>query len=267
MRLGLRTFGFLCGLLAAGMCVAVLKPGLIREATQAAELRPYAFVMAAILLRRRDPRHDPAAGGGGRARRRHRDDGDIRLPDGRPPPGDADHRRAQHEGPGAGGPGHRPAGRTGLLLPRVLPRLHVLLRDARWGSWTTPTSWSSQFLGPRRAEGPVHRRRRVPPAMGRAREDLRRGAEFGTRRSFSRTPRSTTMSWPPAPTTIYSATSLEHSVSDLRMTPAMPPPATAKPRAGRPAVSCRSPGRRSTRRRSPAWPRCCAPGGSPPGPR
>jgi len=49
MRPGLRTFGFLCGLLAAGMCVAVLKPGLIREASQAAELRPYAYVMAAIL--------------------------------------------------------------------------------------------------------------------------------------------------------------------------------------------------------------------------
>jgi 4-amino-4-deoxy-L-arabinose transferase-like glycosyltransferase len=49
MRLGLRTFGFLCGLLAAGMCVAVLKPGLIREASQASELRPYAYVMAAIL--------------------------------------------------------------------------------------------------------------------------------------------------------------------------------------------------------------------------
>jgi 4-amino-4-deoxy-L-arabinose transferase-like glycosyltransferase len=49
MRLGLRTFGFLCGLLAAGMCVAVLRPGLIREASQASELRPYAYVMAAIL--------------------------------------------------------------------------------------------------------------------------------------------------------------------------------------------------------------------------
>ena len=49
MRTGLRTFGFLAGLLAAGMCVAVLKPGLIREASQAAELRPYAYVMAAIL--------------------------------------------------------------------------------------------------------------------------------------------------------------------------------------------------------------------------
>jgi len=49
MRLGLRTFGFLCGLLAAGMCVAVLKPGLIRDAAQAADLRPFAFVMATIL--------------------------------------------------------------------------------------------------------------------------------------------------------------------------------------------------------------------------
>jgi len=49
MRLGLRTFGFLSGLLAAGMCVAVLRPGLIREASQASELRPYAYVMAAIL--------------------------------------------------------------------------------------------------------------------------------------------------------------------------------------------------------------------------
>jgi 4-amino-4-deoxy-L-arabinose transferase-like glycosyltransferase len=49
MRVGLRSFGFLCGLLAAGMCVAVLRPGVIRDAAQAAELRPYAYVMAAIL--------------------------------------------------------------------------------------------------------------------------------------------------------------------------------------------------------------------------
>ena len=50
MRSGLRIFGFLCGLLAAALCVAVLKPGLIRDAAQAAELRPYAFVLAAIVV-------------------------------------------------------------------------------------------------------------------------------------------------------------------------------------------------------------------------
>jgi 4-amino-4-deoxy-L-arabinose transferase-like glycosyltransferase len=49
MRGGLRAFGFLCGLLAAALCVAVLRPGIIRNASQAAELRPYAFVMAAVL--------------------------------------------------------------------------------------------------------------------------------------------------------------------------------------------------------------------------
>ncbi len=50
MRTGLRVFGFLCGLIAAALCVAVLRPGVIRDAAQAAELRPYAFVLAAILV-------------------------------------------------------------------------------------------------------------------------------------------------------------------------------------------------------------------------
>ena len=49
MKSGLRVFGFLCGLLAAALCVAVLKPGLIRDPAQAVELRPYAYVLAAIL--------------------------------------------------------------------------------------------------------------------------------------------------------------------------------------------------------------------------
>lgn len=49
VRLGLRTFCFLCGLIAAALCVAVLKPGLIKDASQASELRPYAYVIAAIL--------------------------------------------------------------------------------------------------------------------------------------------------------------------------------------------------------------------------
>jgi 4-amino-4-deoxy-L-arabinose transferase-like glycosyltransferase len=49
MRPGLRVFGLLCGLLAAGLCVAVLKPGLIRETAQATALTPYALVLAAIL--------------------------------------------------------------------------------------------------------------------------------------------------------------------------------------------------------------------------
>ncbi len=67
MRTGLRVFGFLCGLLAAALCVAVLKPGLIRDAAQAAELRPYAFVLAAVLcvggLRAMIQRGDAAARG------------------------------------------------------------------------------------------------------------------------------------------------------------------------------------------------------------
>ncbi|HXQ82403.1 MAG TPA: glycosyltransferase family 39 protein [Opitutaceae bacterium] len=50
MRTGLRVFAFLCGLIAAALCVAVLKPGMIRDASQAAALRPYAFVLAAILV-------------------------------------------------------------------------------------------------------------------------------------------------------------------------------------------------------------------------
>ncbi len=49
MRPGLRVFAFLCGLLAAALCVAVLRPGLIRDPAQAAELRPYAYVLAAVL--------------------------------------------------------------------------------------------------------------------------------------------------------------------------------------------------------------------------
>ncbi len=49
MRPGLRIFAFLCGLIAAALCVAVLKPGVIREPAQAAELKPYAYVLAVIL--------------------------------------------------------------------------------------------------------------------------------------------------------------------------------------------------------------------------
>jgi 4-amino-4-deoxy-L-arabinose transferase-like glycosyltransferase len=43
-------FSFLCGLLATALCVAVLKPGVIREASQAWALRPYAYAMAAVLI-------------------------------------------------------------------------------------------------------------------------------------------------------------------------------------------------------------------------
>ena len=50
MQAGLRVFGLLCGLLAAFLCVAVLKAGVIREASQATSLQPYAFVMAAVLV-------------------------------------------------------------------------------------------------------------------------------------------------------------------------------------------------------------------------
>ncbi|HEY5229189.1 MAG TPA: glycosyltransferase family 39 protein [Opitutaceae bacterium] len=67
MKPGLRVFGFLCGLLAAALCVVVLKPGLIHGADAAAALKPYAFIIAAFLciggLRALVPR-----GGGGSER-------------------------------------------------------------------------------------------------------------------------------------------------------------------------------------------------------
>ena len=49
MRWGLRMFGFLCMLLAAAVCAAVLRPGIIRDAAQAVALRPYAFVISGVL--------------------------------------------------------------------------------------------------------------------------------------------------------------------------------------------------------------------------
>ena len=45
-----RVFSFGCGLLAAALVFAVLKPGVIREAGQAVLLRPYAYGMAAVLV-------------------------------------------------------------------------------------------------------------------------------------------------------------------------------------------------------------------------
>jgi 4-amino-4-deoxy-L-arabinose transferase-like glycosyltransferase len=51
LRGGLRVFSFVCGLLAAGVLVAVLRVGLIvKDPAQAFELRPYAFVLAPGLL-------------------------------------------------------------------------------------------------------------------------------------------------------------------------------------------------------------------------
>lgn len=50
LRAGLTGFAGASGLLAVGLLVAVLKPGLIREPGQAEWLRPYAFGMAAVLL-------------------------------------------------------------------------------------------------------------------------------------------------------------------------------------------------------------------------
>jgi 4-amino-4-deoxy-L-arabinose transferase-like glycosyltransferase len=49
LKPGLRVFSFLCGLLAAAACVAVLRPGVIREPAQASALAPYAFIAAAVL--------------------------------------------------------------------------------------------------------------------------------------------------------------------------------------------------------------------------
>jgi len=68
MKPGLRIFGFLCGLLAAGACVAVLKPGLIRDTASAVALRPYALILAAILcvggIRALVPRGGPGSARG-----------------------------------------------------------------------------------------------------------------------------------------------------------------------------------------------------------
>ena len=50
LRAGLNVFAFVSGLLAVGVLVAVLKPGVIREPGQAELLRRYAFAMAAVLL-------------------------------------------------------------------------------------------------------------------------------------------------------------------------------------------------------------------------
>lgn len=50
MRVGLRVFSFFAGLFAIALVVAVFKPGIIRDAAQASQLRPYAIAMAVILL-------------------------------------------------------------------------------------------------------------------------------------------------------------------------------------------------------------------------
>jgi 4-amino-4-deoxy-L-arabinose transferase-like glycosyltransferase len=48
---GLRVFSFVCGILAAFVCVAVLRPGLvIKDGAQALALRWYALVIAAVLV-------------------------------------------------------------------------------------------------------------------------------------------------------------------------------------------------------------------------
>ena len=47
---GFRLFAFACGLLVAALCVAVLKPGVIREPGQALALRPYALALVAVLV-------------------------------------------------------------------------------------------------------------------------------------------------------------------------------------------------------------------------
>jgi 4-amino-4-deoxy-L-arabinose transferase-like glycosyltransferase len=68
MKPGLRVFAFLCGLLAAAACVAVLKPGLIRDPASANALRPFALIVAAVLFvggwRALVPRGGPGSGRG-----------------------------------------------------------------------------------------------------------------------------------------------------------------------------------------------------------
>ncbi|HVU36482.1 MAG TPA: glycosyltransferase family 39 protein [Opitutaceae bacterium] len=51
LRNGLRVFSFVCGLLAVGLVLVVLRPALAKlSLAQAAELRPYVFAMAAVLV-------------------------------------------------------------------------------------------------------------------------------------------------------------------------------------------------------------------------
>jgi len=50
LRPGLAGFSFLCGLLAVALIVVVLKPDAIRDPAQAQVLRPFAYVMVAVLL-------------------------------------------------------------------------------------------------------------------------------------------------------------------------------------------------------------------------
>jgi 4-amino-4-deoxy-L-arabinose transferase-like glycosyltransferase len=50
LRLGFRVFTFSCGLLAAGVVVAVFKPGIIRDPVQALALRPFGLAMGVTLL-------------------------------------------------------------------------------------------------------------------------------------------------------------------------------------------------------------------------
>lgn len=68
LRPGLRVFGIICGVLAAGLIFVVLKPGILHDPAQAAALRPYSFVGAAILcvggMRALVPRDGSDAGRG-----------------------------------------------------------------------------------------------------------------------------------------------------------------------------------------------------------
>lgn len=50
LRDGFGAFAAVSGLLGAGLIVAVLKPGVIRESAQAAALRPYGIVLGVVLL-------------------------------------------------------------------------------------------------------------------------------------------------------------------------------------------------------------------------
>ena len=266
MRPGLRTFTFLCGLIAAALCVAVLRPGLIRDAAQATELRPFAFVLAAILLV-----------GGLRAMVQR---------------GDSAARGAL-----------TPCRLTLVFLIGVLLFAMPIIdnkstkdlaiaatrgREARATRCTTTTAFfhdftyysggvvglvhytdelELQFLDPAERAARFIDDADFREAVGRAGPGLRRGADPGRRGALRRTRPSTTISWPPGPTTIFSATSLEDLLSGPRISPAMPSPAAAtppKPAEPVPALHAAVDRRRD---RWPAWPRCCAPGGSPRGPR
>ena len=111
----------------------------------------------------------------------------------------------------------------------------------RRASSTTRTSSSSSSSAPDELSRRVHRRRRVPAGVGRARAGVRGRPDPGRRGAFRGPGLPVLHRWRPGRTTIFSATSLEDWLSPRRMPPAMPSPAAAAP-PGRSSRSCPSRG-------------------------